>query len=311
MKIATAKSLVVKHLRTNSGELYRTAPHGSGKLFVEDVVARKIALTSQQQPVFMRQINPESRQWILRNHGASLWILGLKTEGYGTIVETTNGGRTEVLGGLVYPAWAPPPEHNQPGPHEPAFINDESDFCAFFATEAWKRHWNYMEPVRERRREHTRVLTLEASDAGGRGNGHTLPFYLGRRGADASAPSIAATANHNADRGDGSARSAIITVARRGGSVTQPLEVAYRLRGSATPAAHYARLPTRVTIPAGAESADIRIELTRGGVPTGDRQLFLMLEPTADYALASTVLSITVEKVTQPDDAGHVDEATN
>ena len=36
------------------------------------------------------------------NDGGTLWILGYKTEGGGTLLETTGGGRTEVLGGFSY-----------------------------------------------------------------------------------------------------------------------------------------------------------------------------------------------------------------
>ena len=54
-----------------------------------------------------------------RNRGASLWLLGLKTEGWGTVIETTGGGQTELLGGLLYPAWG------NPG-RTPAFVITDS-----------------------------------------------------------------------------------------------------------------------------------------------------------------------------------------
>ena len=33
----------------------------------------------------------------------TLWLLGLKTEQPGTVINTTNGGKTELLGNLIYP----------------------------------------------------------------------------------------------------------------------------------------------------------------------------------------------------------------
>ena len=36
------------------------------------------------------------------NRAANLWILGIKTEGVGTIIRTERGARTELLGGLIY-----------------------------------------------------------------------------------------------------------------------------------------------------------------------------------------------------------------
>jgi hypothetical protein len=57
------------------------------------------------QAVFARQINPESNATKITNKGGKLWILGLKTEGVGTNIETEDDGSTEVLGGLIYPVW--------------------------------------------------------------------------------------------------------------------------------------------------------------------------------------------------------------
>jgi hypothetical protein len=37
------------------------------------------------------------------NDGSTLWIFGIKTEQPTTVVETTDGGSTELLGGLLYP----------------------------------------------------------------------------------------------------------------------------------------------------------------------------------------------------------------
>jgi hypothetical protein len=76
---------------------------GTGTLFVENVSAAHWQIGFSQN-VFARQINPESNNTTkITNNGGKLWILGLKTEGTSTNIETSQGGSTEVLGGLIYP----------------------------------------------------------------------------------------------------------------------------------------------------------------------------------------------------------------
>jgi hypothetical protein len=86
---------------------YQNTSRGTGTLFVEDVAARVWQILFPQS-VFARQINPEGNTTKITNQGGTLWILGLKTEGTGTNIETDRGGSTEVLGGLIYPVWQVP-----------------------------------------------------------------------------------------------------------------------------------------------------------------------------------------------------------
>jgi hypothetical protein len=81
---------------------YQNTSRGTGTLFVENVVATPWRILFPQN-VFARQINPEGNTTKITNLGGRLWILGLKTEGTGTNVDTEQGGSTEVLGGLIYP----------------------------------------------------------------------------------------------------------------------------------------------------------------------------------------------------------------
>jgi hypothetical protein len=84
---------------------YQNTDRGTGTLFVENVAACPWQIRFPQN-VFARQINPESnRTTKMTNKGGKLWVLGLKTEGTGTNIETEQGGSTEVLGGLIYPVW--------------------------------------------------------------------------------------------------------------------------------------------------------------------------------------------------------------
>lgn len=84
---------------------YRNAlGKGVGPLFLEDFSAGKIAFGSGQQ-VWARMLNLEGNEAQLAlNDGATLWVLGSKTEGDSVFIRSTNGARSELLGGMV---WGP------------------------------------------------------------------------------------------------------------------------------------------------------------------------------------------------------------
>jgi Pectate lyase superfamily protein len=71
---------------------------GTGDLFMENVVG-EFQLGGHR--TFARQLNSEPQGTKISNNGGQLWVLGLKTERAGTLVNAT-GGLTEVLGGLCY-----------------------------------------------------------------------------------------------------------------------------------------------------------------------------------------------------------------
>ncbi len=75
---------------------------GSGDLYLEDVVANFASFKHPGQRIWARQFNPEGQGTKIINNGAILWILGLKTEKYGTVIDTSSAGFTEVTGGLIY-----------------------------------------------------------------------------------------------------------------------------------------------------------------------------------------------------------------
>lgn len=72
---------------------------GTGDLFIENVVGNAFQLGAHR--TFARQLNAEPQGTKISNNGGQLWVLGLKTERSGTLVNAT-GGLTEVLGGLCY-----------------------------------------------------------------------------------------------------------------------------------------------------------------------------------------------------------------
>jgi hypothetical protein len=75
---------------------------GAGNLFLEDVVTGPIAFHAGQS-VWARQLDDEYTGTKITNAG-NLWVLGLKTEKSGVVINTTNGGQTELLGNLIYPS---------------------------------------------------------------------------------------------------------------------------------------------------------------------------------------------------------------
>jgi Pectate lyase superfamily protein/F5/8 type C domain len=72
---------------------------GTGDVFLENVVGR---FDFGAHRTFARQLNSEPEGDKIFNRGGKLWVLGLKTERAGTLVATSFGGATEILGGLCY-----------------------------------------------------------------------------------------------------------------------------------------------------------------------------------------------------------------
>lgn len=82
---------------------YRSEP-GAGDVIVEDVGMEGFTIRAGQR-FWAHHINNEYRGGVkLVNDGGRVWIFGMKTEGRNTVIETKNGGVTEYLGGLIYPA---------------------------------------------------------------------------------------------------------------------------------------------------------------------------------------------------------------
>lgn len=75
--------------------------HGSGDIFLDDFCGN-LNLQQPGQNAWCRQLNTEHTGTMLRNNGGRLWILGMKTEKIGTIIETVNGGITDAAGIFIY-----------------------------------------------------------------------------------------------------------------------------------------------------------------------------------------------------------------
>jgi hypothetical protein len=117
----STQPLIMRNLKLDSGRPYENLKSGN-KLFIEDVVSNWWVFSNNQQ-VWARQINTEpkvsSGHWGIKNQGATVWLFGQKTEDDGLLIETTSGGRTELLAGLV-------DGKNRGTGDPPAFVNVES-----------------------------------------------------------------------------------------------------------------------------------------------------------------------------------------
>ena len=102
------RALILQRVAVNfQGETraFRTGANGTGDVYLEDVVGHSFLFRGQS--VWARQFNVEGDGTHVENDGGTLWILGYKTEGGGTLIATRNGGKTELLGCFSYTVNAP------------------------------------------------------------------------------------------------------------------------------------------------------------------------------------------------------------
>lgn len=98
--------------------------HGTGDLFIDDLSGH-LDRVAPGQNAWCRQLNSERKEGVkCRNLGGNLWILGMRSEHRGTVMELSGGGHTEVNGLFLYSSsgW---------NAAEPAFIIRESTAALF------------------------------------------------------------------------------------------------------------------------------------------------------------------------------------
>ena len=146
---------------------------GSGDLFIEDVVTDEVRFFNSAQHIWARQLDTEGKTSTnIINDGATLWLLGFKTEQGETKIDTRNGGITEVLGANVF-------DNVQPDPATPLFrIHEASASFAGVATADFDGT-SYVNAVEETRNGVTK--TLLTSDLSNRtsANGKVMSLFRG------------------------------------------------------------------------------------------------------------------------------------
>jgi hypothetical protein len=145
------------------GSYINTVP--GGKVFIEDTAA--VPMIFDHQRVWIRQLNTESYEYNphIVNQGGDVWILGLKTEKDRTIIGTYQGGRTEVLGALLYK------NRERVGP-APAFVSQDASLSLVYRNKGKA----YQTQVQEQRRDVSRALHMNQMPA----SNHRIPLYISR-----------------------------------------------------------------------------------------------------------------------------------
>jgi len=174
---ATPRTLVMRDIGSMSPDAvpYVAAPN-AGKLFVENSCSAGWCIRKAQR-AWMRQINPETNGIGITNEGGDLWILGLKTENGGaTVIKTTDGGRTELLGGQNYSSWP------SIRPKQPMFVVENASACFSIGGLSFVKDRGFDTVIRETRRGDTRNLSVRDADAGGRGHAGAFPLITAFEG---------------------------------------------------------------------------------------------------------------------------------
>jgi hypothetical protein len=167
--------LVMRRIRRGSSApqslVYRNTKEG--RLFVEDATGNGWEFNGAGHRVYAQQLNAEIPAGITKviNNGATVVILGLKTEQSGIAVATYNRGTTEVLGGILYPVEAI-------SPTEPAFLSVDSNVSYTIPQQVDLAGREYIVAVRDTRNSVT--LEVDEPDLLARGNGWYLSMYDGR-----------------------------------------------------------------------------------------------------------------------------------
>ncbi|MBV9868678.1 MAG: hypothetical protein JO316_25255 [Abitibacteriaceae bacterium] len=152
---ASSRTLVLQHCINVCGNMT-----GKGDVFLEDVCSNPFTNWHfGHQNIWARQFNVENEGTHVVNDGGTLWVLGLKTERGGTLIETKGGAKTEVLGGLCYTTTA--------GKLAPMLITQDSAASITLAEVCYNGD-PYTTILRETRQGETRTLS------------HAAPAYKGR-----------------------------------------------------------------------------------------------------------------------------------
>ena len=158
IEVSTQRTVVFRSLEA------RFSLKSSGDLFLEDVATGDLRLCPGQH-VWARQLNVENEGTHITNDGATLWVLGYKTERGGTLVHTLGHGNTELFGNFSYTTTA--------GKLAPMFVTEDSSVFAFFNEVCYSGD-PFQTLIRETRDKVTKVVR--------RGEGSVAPYIT--RGAE-------------------------------------------------------------------------------------------------------------------------------
>ena len=136
------RELILRDMHThNVANYYNTVP--GGRVHIQNVactIGKKAVyghvpgFSFRGQQVWCHAINPERSMHEVENIGGQLWWSGFKTEQEGSICVTTQGGVSEVLGGVAVAGT---------GVERPLILNDNSTVAAIFACSGYHTYSSY------------------------------------------------------------------------------------------------------------------------------------------------------------------------
>jgi hypothetical protein len=132
----STRPLVVLDGVYSTGAIMLNQTATGGAVFLSNVSSGGKNVLSGTGTVTAVQLNMEQCDVCMTNNGVDLNILGEKSEGDVTVVAAT-GGRTQVLGGLIYIVVT------NPSPTKPAFTVNNAIMTASFVEEAYSDTTNY------------------------------------------------------------------------------------------------------------------------------------------------------------------------
>lgn len=114
-----------------SGRYSYASSESAGPVYLEDVTLAKQLVIQRGQQIWARQLDTEIPGTKIINYG-TFWVMGLKTEQDGTVIDTQSTGSTEVLGNLIYPAQGVASNSILMKSATPAvsYIYSQSSYCA-------------------------------------------------------------------------------------------------------------------------------------------------------------------------------------
>jgi hypothetical protein len=167
----SGRSLVV-----SSALVHRLIGTGTGDMFASSMLGF-VDLRHPDQHAYLRHYNSEMHYLVeqnVLNDGATLWILGFKTEHNGTKIKTLGGGTTELIGAHVYPQCQPN--------DDTLFVVENASFSAVMVREANYCQGDYPYMVKETRGDSVRMLEDQETPFIGTGSGSAWTLYSGYEG---------------------------------------------------------------------------------------------------------------------------------
>lgn len=101
----TVENNAARDVALKNGKYKYADGPGISDLYIENIVISRLDLKNTAN-VYAWQLNTESldeTRTKITNSGANMVVVGIKTEGKGPVIDTINGGKTEVLGGVILP----------------------------------------------------------------------------------------------------------------------------------------------------------------------------------------------------------------